>query len=83
MKVTLDITPDLFRDLKVKAAREGRKLKDLINALLRDGLHERPNRIPKKKRSPFPVLKGGHPAAPGKEITPERLAQILYGSGDL
>jgi hypothetical protein len=41
MKTTLDIPTDIYRQAKVKAAMEGRKLKDLIaeglSAVLREG----------------------------------------------
>jgi hypothetical protein len=67
--------------LKLKAASDGLKLKDLIaeacHLLLSKPVAHKKS---KARRSPFPVLKGGHPAKPGEEITPERIAQILWGS---
>jgi hypothetical protein len=36
----------------------------------------------KSKRFPFPIFKGGQPAKPGEEMTPERVAEILWGSGE-
>ncbi|MGE0057227.1 MAG: antitoxin, partial [Dehalococcoidia bacterium] len=38
MKTTLELPDDLMREIKVRAAREDRKLKDLVTELLRKGL---------------------------------------------
>ena len=78
MKTTVELPDDLIRQLKVKAAREDRKLKDLMTELLRKGLEEetKPEKMP-FHRTIFPIFTGGHPAAPGQEITPERLHEIL------
>jgi hypothetical protein len=38
MKMTLEIPDDLFREVKAKAALEGRKLKDLVADSLRETL---------------------------------------------
>jgi len=41
VKTTLDIPDDLVREVKLRAVNEGRKLKDVISDLLRQGLgHE-------------------------------------------
>lgn len=37
-RTTLKMTPDLLRQLKEQAAREGRSMQALANDLLRDGL---------------------------------------------
>ncbi len=34
------------------------------------------------KKLPFPLFKGGRPAKPGEEMTPDRVAEILWGSGE-
>ena len=83
MKMTFDLPADLVQRLKIKAAEEGLKLKDLIAEACRSFLDQ--PRKPKKgnaKKSPFPIFKGGHPAKPGEEMTPERVAEILWGSGE-
>ncbi len=76
MKTTVDLPDDLVRSIKVRAAREDRKLKDLVADLLRKGMErEAPSR--RRHRVELPLFRGGHPAAPGEEATPERIAQIL------
>jgi len=37
-KATLNIDPELHRELKIEAARQGVKLSDLVDRLLREGL---------------------------------------------
>jgi hypothetical protein len=76
MKTTLDLPDDLMREIKVRAARDDRRLKDLIAELLRRGLAER--ETPKiRHRVKFPLIQTAHPAPPGEELTPEVIAQIL------
>lgn len=77
MKTTLDLPDDLMRSIKVRAAREDRKLKDLVAELLRRGMAgDRP--VPElRHRVKLPLIRGGHPAKPEEEMTPERVAQIL------
>ncbi|MEX0782810.1 MAG: antitoxin [Dehalococcoidia bacterium] len=76
MKTTLDLPDELMRSIKVKAAREDRKLKDVVADLLRRGM-ERDAAPRKGHRVKLPLIRGGHPAAPGEEMTPERVADIL------
>lgn len=38
MKITFDLPPELFRELKIRAVHEGRKLKDVAADLLKRGL---------------------------------------------
>src|SRR5206468_2147431 len=38
MKATFDLPDELVRQLKLRAARDGRKLKDIAASLLREGL---------------------------------------------
>ena len=77
MKTTLDLPDELMREIKVRAAREDRKLKDLVAELLRRGLREesaKPDQI--RNRVKLPLIHSTHPAKPG-ENSPERMAQIL------
>lgn len=76
MKTTLDLPDELMRSIKVKAAREDRKLKDVIADLLQRALENEP---PSKRghRVKLPLIRGGHPAPPGEELTAERIADIL------
>lgn len=82
MKMTFDLPPDIVQRLKIQAAKEGLKLKDLVSEAFRTYLAKPkgPNRA-KSGSGPFPLFKGGHPAAAGEEIDPDRLYQILYGGG--
>ncbi len=65
-----------MRSIKVRAAREDRKLKDLIAELLRKGLAtERDEGT--RRRVTLPLIHTAHEAATGDELTPERVAQIL------
>ena len=83
MKATFDIPDDLMRQLKLRAIHEGRKLKDSVADVLRAGLSAKsapaliPARIGKDPKTGLPVILGGHPAKPGGELTPERVADIL------
>ena len=77
MRTTLEIDDDLYRRIKAKAALEGRKVTELVEqgllAVL-DGLTSPNNTLHRIK---LPLIEGGHPAAPGQEMTPERTADIL------
>lgn len=67
-----------MREIKIRAAREDRKLKELIPELLEKGLaapDDPPDEAP--FRVQFPLIRTAHPAAPGQELTPERIAEIL------
>jgi plasmid stability protein len=52
MKTTLDLPDDLMREVKVRAAREDRKLKDLIPDLLKKGLEQNTKQIIGEKMTP-------------------------------
>jgi plasmid stability protein len=85
MKTTLDLPDELVKQIKLRALREGRKLKDAIADLLRKGLaaqrsgepqSEEP-RIFTDKKTGLPVIQCSHAAASDHELTPERVADIL------
>lgn len=38
MKTTLDLPDDLMREVKIRAATQGKKLKDIVTEVLRNGL---------------------------------------------
>ena len=46
MKTTLDLPDDLMREVKVRAAREGKKMKDLLAAAIRTEPGRRGSRSP-------------------------------------
>lgn len=77
MKTTLELPDDLMREIKVRAAREDRKLKDLMTELLRRGLDAEPHKERPRKRVQFPLIHVPHAALPGEELTPERIHEIL------
>ncbi|CAN5856073.1 antitoxin VapB41 [soil metagenome] len=78
MKTTIDIPDDLMRAVKIRAVEENRKLKDMVADLLRQGLAQSTSETPPvRHRVELPLIKGGHPAKPGEELTPERLHEIL------
>lgn len=81
MKMTFDLPADVAQRLRMRAAEEGIKLKDLIAEACRTFLSQ-PINMPKKgkaRKLPFPIFKGGHPAKPGEELTPEKVDEILWG----
>lgn len=77
---TIELPDDLVRQVKARAAREGRRVADLVAELLRAGLRTRtPSEGLSLKRGELPVVKCKHPAPPGEEMTPERVAEALWG----
>jgi plasmid stability protein len=78
MKTTLDLPDNLMRAVKIRAAEENRKLKDVIADLLRHGLSLPSEKPPvARQRVRLPLVQCAHEARPGEELTPERVAQIL------
>ena len=78
MKTTLDLPDELMRDIKIRAARENRKLKDAIADLLRRGLSRKIGERPTlRHRVTLPLVLCSHEARPGEEMTPERVARVL------
>jgi|HubBroStandDraft_4_1064222.scaffolds.fasta_scaffold2276375_1 hypothetical protein len=84
MKITPDLPEDLVRRLKLQALCDGRKLNDLAADLLRARLAlygylastKRP-RILKDKKTGVPVIQCPRKAPPGRELTPDLVAEIL------
>lgn len=86
MKTTIDLPEDLVLKLKLRALREGRKLKDTAAAVVRAGLavqevpvEEKPVVVGRDKKSGLPVIQCRHLATPAEELTPDRVADILTG----
>src|SRR6185312_1403123 len=78
MKTTLDLPDDLVRAVKIRAAEENRKLKDLMADLLRRGLvQKRGAPATARRRLKLPLIECAHEARPGEEMTPERVAEVL------
>src|SRR5438309_2088236 len=85
MKTTLDLPDDLVNQVKSRAARDGRKLKDAVAELLRKGLaattgeesDAEPAVITTDKKTGLPVVLCKKAAAPDEEMTPDRVADLL------
>lgn len=78
MKTTLELPDDLMREVKIRAVRENRRLKDAVADLLRRGLAERRSAgAAVKRRVALPIVSCAREARPGEEMTPERVAAIL------
>ena len=77
VKTTLDLPDDLVREVKIRAVNENRKLKDTIAALLRLGLSHQTRAQAGRRRVALPLVACAHPARPGEEMTPERVARVL------
>jgi len=84
VKTTLDLPAPLVRQLKLRAAHEGRKLKDVAAEALEAGLKSvRPSRrdepliIRKDKKTGLPVIISSKSAQGRNELTPDDIAQIL------
>lgn len=85
MKTTVDLPDALVKQVKVRAVRAGRKLKDEVADLLRKGLAvdadsesagEGPA-ITRDRKTGLPLIECKHAASPDEEMTPERVAAIL------
>jgi hypothetical protein len=83
MKTTFDLPENLVQALKLRAVREGRKLKDLAADFLQEGLKQpRRNaasptghRIVRDELTGLPVI---HPRGkPKRDFSPEELSEIL------
>ncbi|MCW5942320.1 MAG: hypothetical protein KIS66_08815 [Fimbriimonadaceae bacterium] len=84
MKTTLELPDALMREVKIRSARRGTKLKDEVADLLRRGLNapepdgrEEDAEIVTDELTGLPVIVCVHPAAPGRELTPDRIASVL------
>ena len=78
MKTTLDLPDDLVRAVKIRAAEENRKLKDLMADLLQSWLAQRRGAVSTaRRRLKLPLVECAHAARPDEEMTPERVAEAL------
>lgn len=81
VKTTVELPDELIREVKVRAAREGRRVKDVMAEVVRRGLADPPgptHMAPRRVR--LPLVRCAHPAAPTEEMTPERTAAILLAA---
>jgi hypothetical protein len=85
MKITLDLSDALVKQVKLRAVREGRKLKDVVADLLRKGLavaEEKDSEAASPvltidKKTGLPLIECRHAASPNAEMTALRTADIL------
>ena len=83
MKTTVDLPDALVKQVKIRAVRAGRKLKDEVADLLRKGLamdSESVARAPvvtRDKKTGLPLIECKHAASPDEEMTPQRVADVL------
>jgi plasmid stability protein len=85
MKTTIDLPDDLVRRLKVRALRDGKKLKELTAELLSQALiapsqdkNDAPRAIiTKDKKTGLPVIRSSKPKRPSAHLTPDQVADIL------
>lgn len=79
MKTTMELPDDLMREVKIRAAREGKKLKDVMEQAIRIGLNTPPpaaRSLPSfVKISPegFPYIESGPDT---KKLTAEEWIQL-------
>ena len=82
MKTTLDIPDALYRQAKVRAALENRKIKDLVSDGLRLVLglkpESRPGRPRRLSKAPVTIRKGHTIPA----LTNDAMAELLTRSGE-
>jgi plasmid stability protein len=85
MKTTVDLPDALLKQVKLRALRDGRKLKDEVADLLRKGLAaaKKPEPIAlatvvsKDRKSRLPVIECKSSTSPAEEVTPAHVANIL------
>lgn len=78
MKTTVELPDELYRTVKVTAAREGRSVKDVMVELLRRGLAGREAAEGEvQHRVKLPLVHGLRTPPPEEQLTPERVAELL------
>jgi plasmid stability protein len=85
MKTTLDLPDDLVRAVKLRALRQGRKLKEAVAELLRQGLASSPAAptprptISTDAETGLPTIQGG-PGAPISTMSTEEIYAAIQKS---
>lgn len=79
MKTTLDLPDELMRAIKIRAAQQDRKIKDVVAELLKRGLSQAESgpTISPTRRVELPLVHCGHAARADREMTPERVVAAL------
>lgn len=79
MKTTVELPEDVLRQLELRAVREGRRVAELVAELVRTGLKRSNQGSSPKKGKKLPIV-DCDPARPEEEMTPERVAEVLWGT---
>jgi len=70
--------PELIREMKLRAADEGRKLRDVATEIFRRGLMQAgPTGATVRHRVKLPLIHCGAPMAPAKPLTADQVADVL------
>lgn len=78
MKTTLNLPADLIREMKLRAADEGRKLQDVATEIFRRGLAHSGTPGPTvRQRVKLPLIECANPKPPAKDMTPGQIADVL------
>ncbi len=77
MKTTLYIDDALYRQAKILAVNEGCTVSHLVERGLKQVLNPAAKGGEKTAPPKLPLIKGGHRARAGKELTPDRVAALL------
>jgi len=78
MKTTLDLPAELVREMKLRAADEGRKLRDVATEIFRRGLMQPSSLVATAQhRVKLPLIKCDKTKSPAKQITAEQVADVL------
>ncbi len=76
MKTTFDLPEELVREMKIRAASQGRKLRDVATEVIKLGLNSDKPVKPEteSRRVKLPMLAGGKAI---RQFTPEEIDEIL------
>lgn len=78
MKTTLDLPVDLIRAMKLRAAHEGRKLRDVATEIFRRGLSLPATQSETAgQRVKLPLIDCGTPVASAAELNADQVAELL------
>ena len=84
MKMTIELPDALVKQVKVRALRNGQKLKDAVADLLQKGLAVSDDRVDRRmpavtteRQTGLPLVQCKRTASALTELTPERVAEIL------
>ena len=78
MKTTLDLPEELVRAMKIRAATEGRKLREVAAEVIQKGLSPPvTNTGSAGTRVKLPFFEGSTPVKSEEQLTPQKIHEIL------